>query len=139
LASAIKFGDIVTVAYTKPATNPLQTATGGLATSISAQSIINNLINPLKDASTVTITMTIFPNHVHKIINVLLAYSSTPSTSLSPEIIRILDISGKLFIEKLLVTGVTNIKIPLNLESGIYTVIMLANGVQMASQKMIVY
>jgi uncharacterized repeat protein (TIGR02059 family) len=139
LASAIKFGDIVTVSYTKPATNPLQTATGGLATSISAQSIINNLINPLKDASTVTITMTIFPNHVHKIINVLLAYSSTPSTSLSPEIIRILDISGKLFIEKLLVTGVTNIKIPLNLESGIYTVIMLANGVQMASQKMIVY
>jgi hypothetical protein len=139
LASAIKFGDIVTVAYTKPATNPLQTAIGGLATSISAQSIINNLINPLKDTSTVTITMTIFPNHVHKIINVLLAYSSTPSTSLSPEIIRILDISGKLFIEKLLVTGVTNIKIPLNLESGIYTVIMLANGLQMASQKMIVY
>jgi len=46
---------------------------------------------------------------------------------------RIFDISGKLFIEKLFVTGVTNIKIPINLKTGIYTVIMLSGGLQMAS------
>jgi uncharacterized repeat protein (TIGR02059 family) len=139
LASAIKFGDIVTVSYTKPTTNPLQSATSGVATNISAQSAINNLINPVKDMTPVTITMTLSPNHVHKILNILLAYSSAPTTALSPEIIRISDRSGNLFIETLLVTGVTNIKIPLNLSSGIYTVKILANGLEMASKKMIVY
>jgi uncharacterized repeat protein (TIGR02059 family) len=139
LSSAIKFGDIVTVSYTKPTTNPLQSATSGVATSFSAQSAINNLINPVKDLTPVTITMTLSPNHVHKILNILLVYSAAPTTALSPEIIRISGRSGNLFIEKLLVTGVTNIKIPLNLSSGIYTVKILANGLEMASKKMIVY
>ena len=51
---------------------------------------------------------------------------------------RIFDISGKLFTEKLFVTGVTNIKIPINLRTGIYTVIMLSGGLQMASQKIMI-
>ena len=71
LSSAIKFGDIVTVSYTKPTTNPLQTAAGGIAASISAQSTINNLVNTTKDTPPITITMTVSPNHVHKIINAL--------------------------------------------------------------------
>jgi hypothetical protein len=45
LASAIKFGNIVTVSYTKPATNPLQSATGGIASSIINQQVVNNCIN----------------------------------------------------------------------------------------------
>jgi uncharacterized repeat protein (TIGR02059 family) len=139
MASALKFGDIVTVSYTKPATNPLQTSTGGVAANISAQTIINNLTNPTKDGTGLTITMTISPNHIHNILNVLLSYSSAPTTAISPEVIKISDSSGILFIEKLLVTGVTNVRIPLNLKSGIYTVLMLANDLEMASQKMIVY
>jgi uncharacterized protein (TIGR02145 family)/uncharacterized repeat protein (TIGR02059 family) len=43
IASPIVFGDVVTVAYTKPATNPLQTAAGGQAATISAQSVTNNV------------------------------------------------------------------------------------------------
>jgi uncharacterized protein (TIGR02145 family)/uncharacterized repeat protein (TIGR02059 family) len=43
LASAVVYGDVVTVAYTKPATNPLQTASGGQAASITAQSVTNNV------------------------------------------------------------------------------------------------
>jgi uncharacterized repeat protein (TIGR02059 family) len=43
LASPVAFGDIVTVAYTKPTTNPLQTATGGQAASISAQTVTNRV------------------------------------------------------------------------------------------------
>jgi len=140
LASAIKPGDIVTVVYTKPATNALQTAAGGVATSISsAQSVVNNVINSNKDGTPVTVTMTLTPNHVHKIINASLSYSTTPTTANSPEIIRISDLSGNLFIEKELVTGVTNVKIPVNLTSGIYTVVLMSGGVQMASQRMIVY
>jgi uncharacterized repeat protein (TIGR02059 family) len=139
LASAIKFGDIVTVSYTKPATNPLQSVSGGQAVNILGRTVTNNLINPVKDVTPITITMTISPNHVHKIINVLLVYSSTPTAVLAPEILRIADISGKLFIEKALVTGATTLRIPINLRSGIYMVTMLAGGLEMASQKMIVY
>jgi uncharacterized repeat protein (TIGR02059 family) len=140
LASAIKYGDIVTVVYTKPATNPLQTTAGGLAVSISpAQSVVNNVINSTKEGTPATITMTVTPNHVHKIINALLTYSATPTTANSPEIISISDLSGNLFIEKQLVTGVTSVKIPINLSSGIYIVVMTSGGQQMATQRMIVY
>ena len=44
LASPVVYGNIVTVAYTKPATNPLQTSSGGQAASITAQSVTNNCI-----------------------------------------------------------------------------------------------
>jgi hypothetical protein len=142
LSSAIKFGEIVKISYVKPATNPLQTATGGQALSISALQVINNLINPTKDAAPVKITMTISPNHIHRTINILLQYSSSFSIqdpAMSPQIIRIFDISGKLFIEKSVVTGVKNIRIPINLRSGVYTVVILSSGVEMASQKIMVY
>ncbi|TFH34910.1 MAG: T9SS type A sorting domain-containing protein, partial [Bacteroidia bacterium] len=43
LASPVVFGDVVTVAYTKPSTNPLQTSAGGLAASITAQNVTNNV------------------------------------------------------------------------------------------------
>jgi uncharacterized repeat protein (TIGR02059 family) len=44
LASAIVYGDVVTVSYTKPASNQLQTASGGQASSISAMPVTNNII-----------------------------------------------------------------------------------------------
>ena len=43
LASPVVYGDVVTVAYTKPSKNPLQTATGGQAVTISAQPVTNNV------------------------------------------------------------------------------------------------
>ena len=46
LSSPVVAGNLVTVAYTKPASNPLQTAAGGQAASISAQSVINNCNQP---------------------------------------------------------------------------------------------
>ncbi len=139
LATPVKYGDLVTVAYTKPAVNPLQSSTGVAAASISAQLVTNNLVSSTKDAVPLTLTMTISPNHVHNILNILLTYSTTPTTAYSPEILQITDISGNLLIEKLLVTGVTNILIPLNLASGIYNILMSAGGSQVASQRMIVY
>ncbi|MFZ0282355.1 MAG: SwmB domain-containing protein, partial [Bacteroidales bacterium] len=46
LASPVVNKDVVTVAYTKPATNPLQTAAGGQAATLSAQSVLNK-VNPV--------------------------------------------------------------------------------------------
>jgi uncharacterized repeat protein (TIGR02059 family) len=45
LSSAIKYGDIVKVSYTKPSNNLLQNVSGGHAESISAQPVVNNCIN----------------------------------------------------------------------------------------------
>jgi uncharacterized repeat protein (TIGR02059 family) len=143
LASGIKYGDIITFGYTKPAANALQTAAGGQAATISGQSVINNLANPAKDALPITITMTISPNHhINRILNILLVYTgslATQAASITPEIIRISDLTGKLFNETFLTTGVTSVKIPVNLRSGIYNVILSTAGVQMAAQRMIVY
>lgn len=43
LSSAVKKGEAVTVAYTKPATNPLQTPDGGQAASLTTQTVTNNV------------------------------------------------------------------------------------------------
>ena len=43
LSSAVKKGEAVTVAYTKPATNLLQTPEGGQAASLTAQAVTNNV------------------------------------------------------------------------------------------------
>jgi uncharacterized repeat protein (TIGR02059 family) len=43
-------GDIVTVSYTKPSTNPIQTAQGVAAVNITSQPVINNCINTVPTA-----------------------------------------------------------------------------------------
>ena len=46
LASPVAYGNTITVAYTAPASNPLQTSAGGKAASISAQSVTNSVSAP---------------------------------------------------------------------------------------------
>jgi uncharacterized repeat protein (TIGR02059 family) len=43
LASPVVYSDIITVDYTKPSTNPLQTTSGGQAASFIAQTVANNV------------------------------------------------------------------------------------------------
>jgi uncharacterized repeat protein (TIGR02059 family) len=138
LASAIKFGDVVTVTYTKPATNPLQSTTGGLAAAVSAKSVSNNLANTSKDAAPLIVTVSVSP-HAHTILNVLLAYSITPTSANSPNIIQITDLTGKLLIEKLIVVGTTKILIPINLTKGIYNIITSGGTAQSVSKKFNVF
>ena len=58
LASPVVYGNVVSLAYTRPALNPLQTAAGGQAASISAQSVTNNVgaVNPVYVSSLITTT-----------------------------------------------------------------------------------
>jgi hypothetical protein len=75
-------------------------------------------------------------------MNIIFAYASTFSSkdpAASPQIIRILDLSGKLLMEKLLVTGTKSIRLPVNLSSGIYDVIVLSGGLDISSQKLVIY
>jgi uncharacterized repeat protein (TIGR02059 family) len=55
LSSPVAYGDVVTVAYTKPAVNPLQTSTGGFAATLSPTSVTNNVspTNPVYISSVV--------------------------------------------------------------------------------------
>jgi uncharacterized repeat protein (TIGR02059 family) len=141
LASPIKYGDIVTVSYTAPSTNPLQTTAGGIAVSFTALTVSNNLVAPpdVPPVIPVTITMNISPNHVHRVINISLSYTGTVTDALAPELVRITYISGQLMLEQLVATGATSIKLPVNIYSGIYTVHIFANGVEMASKRIQVY
>jgi uncharacterized repeat protein (TIGR02059 family) len=45
LASPIVYGDVITVTYTKPTSNPMQATSTGTAVSISNQPVVNNCIN----------------------------------------------------------------------------------------------
>ncbi len=157
LATAIKYGDVVLVSYAKPVTNPLQSTAGGLAAAFSTRATTNNLVapppvtpppvlppvtppvTPPPVTVPVTVTMNITPNHIHKVINISLSYTGTVFDGLTPELVRITDTTGNLVSEQLIDTGATSIKFPINLDSGIYKVLLLGNGVEMASQKVRVY
>jgi uncharacterized repeat protein (TIGR02059 family) len=55
LASAVNYGDIITMSYNPPATNPLQSTAGGLAAALLNRSVTNNCVPviPVCSASTV--------------------------------------------------------------------------------------
>ncbi|NLE25433.1 MAG: T9SS type A sorting domain-containing protein [Clostridiaceae bacterium] len=56
LASPVVYGDAITVAYTKPSINPLQTSAGGQAASFTARSVINNCTPPENKKHAVSIS-----------------------------------------------------------------------------------
>ncbi len=142
LASAIKSGDVINLSYTKPASNPLQTSTGGTAVSISAKAVTNHVTAPVASGTSPEITLTIKPNPVHRMVNISFSYASNFSKNdpeSSPQVLKIVDVSGRLFVEKVVKTGISGIKFPVNLRSGIYSVVVASGGQDISSQKMIVY
>jgi len=47
LAAPVAFGDAVTVAYSRPSSNPLQSADGGQVQTMAAQQVTNNVVPPV--------------------------------------------------------------------------------------------
>ncbi|MFZ2338509.1 MAG: Ig-like domain-containing protein [Bacteroidales bacterium] len=56
LASPVVYGDAITVAYTRPSVNPLQTAAGGQAESLASQPVVNNRSAPANQPPSVSIS-----------------------------------------------------------------------------------
>jgi uncharacterized repeat protein (TIGR02059 family) len=56
LSTPVVYGNTVTVSYTKPSANPLQTAAGGQAATLSAQNVTNNTNAPRNTSPAVVIT-----------------------------------------------------------------------------------
>jgi uncharacterized repeat protein (TIGR02059 family) len=101
LLSQVLYGDVITVAYTKPAINPLQTASGGMAVSLTDQTVINN-VNPtvpvylssvIENAAPDLLIMTYNP----ALANVLPAPSSFAVTvnSVSRNVTKVAIVNGK--------------------------------------------
>ena len=137
LTNAIRYGDIVTTAYTKPVSNPLQTYSGVQATSITTQAVTNNIDNSIptqvseneKDPE-----ICIYPNPVHESLNI-----SFQKPALSSYLMRIISLSGMIFYEEKVEIGSQNVTIPLNLRPGIYFVKLFSEGMNLPPRKLIVF
>jgi hypothetical protein len=110
----------------------LKKATGELAVSFSTpQPVTNNCLNPggnsLKKGN-----ISIYPNPARDFITI-----SMLETTLEPQILRIFDFSGKLYIENLLNPG-TNNNVLIDLKSGIYIVQVVSGSIIKFVQKLIV-
>jgi uncharacterized repeat protein (TIGR02059 family) len=80
LVTPVIYGDVVTVAYTKPATNSLQTPSGGQVATFSAQSVTNRIINPVSLVYTNSAVGNDSPAKLEIYFNLSLA-NSLPSVS----------------------------------------------------------
>jgi hypothetical protein len=126
LASPVVYGDIITVSYIKPATNPLKKSTGEAAGSFSSpQRVTNNIIKKSN--------MYVFPNPAREYINI-----SIKEPSKDKQIIRIFDFSGKLCLETILDPLANTIHIPINLKSGVYIVQVILGSITSFTQKIII-
>jgi uncharacterized repeat protein (TIGR02059 family) len=132
LAIPVVYGDNVTVSYIKPTSNELKKASGEAAVSFSSpQPVTNNCLN-LGGNSLKKGNISIYPNPARDFITI-----SMLETTLEPQILRIFDFSGKLYIENLLNPG-TNNNVLIDLKSGIYIVQVVSGSIIKFVQKLIV-
>jgi uncharacterized repeat protein (TIGR02059 family) len=110
LGTPVSNDDRVTLAYIKPSENPLQSASGEQAKTLSPHAVINNI---LSENGTDT-RINIYPNPAKDFFNI-----SNIGSDRLPQIIRIFDMSGKLRLENYLNTEFLH-RIPINLTPGIY-------------------
>ncbi|MCJ7450026.1 MAG: hypothetical protein MUO72_20320 [Bacteroidales bacterium] len=92
LSKPVVYGDIVTVAYTKPSTNPLQTAEGGRVSSMSIQNVTNNVNSP---ASVLTKVFLVKNGTVQQNVSKLLELIGGISKYINPTDIVVLKCNGQ--------------------------------------------
>ena len=127
-------GDTVALTYTKPATNPLQAATGALVENITAKPVMNNVqgVATTTPDSTMKKDIIIFPNPAKDYVQISNLEPSTDS-----QILRVFDFSGKLC-KEIKLDAVGNQKIPIDLKPGMYIVQVVYGKIVKHTQKLIV-
>ncbi len=136
LSAGLTKTDTVSVTYTKPATNPLQTTTGGKAESITDRPVVNNILGMVTDAKDPLINdgkISIFPNPAKDYIKI----ANFDPGDQTP-ILRIFDFSGKLCQEIKLNDMTRMMKISINLKSGMYITQLMIGTIVNHVQKLIV-
>jgi uncharacterized repeat protein (TIGR02059 family) len=99
LASSVAGGDVVTVAYTKPSSNPLQTASGGQAATLGTVSVTNNVVSNAPAFQSASIENTA-PNILVMNYNMTMA-NVVPATSAFTVIVN----SGKVTVSSIAITS----------------------------------
>jgi parallel beta-helix repeat protein len=135
LSSAVVYGDIVSVGYTKPVTNPLQCVGATQAVTISDKPVVNGV----EQKGTVTEEpqiptnkkYSIYPNPVREYITI-----SNPEPT-EGQVVKIYDLNGKLCLEQQLATG-TIIRLAVNLNKGIYIIKIMSGSILSHTQKLVV-
>lgn len=75
----------------------------------------------------------IYPNPAMDFFNI-----SIEESELNPDLVRLIDFSGKIVIEDSLDQGITNVQIPTNLKTGIYILELKAGIITLYAQKLVV-
>ena len=134
LASAVLFGDIVTVSYTKPTTSWIQALTVA-AVSITSQSVTNKCLATTTPPTTppTTESIRIFPNPAHNFFNIMIE-----GETLNPQIIKIFDLAGKLVFTGLIEQNVKKVQIPINLSTGVYIISLYSGTLNLLTQKLLI-
>ncbi len=135
LANPVVYGDIVTVEYIKPATNPLQCTASTQAATLSARTVLNGVepkgsVTP-ETPNTSGNKISIYPNPIREYFNI------TNPDGIAGQTIKIFDLSGKLCLEHSLGSGST-FRIPVNLEKGIYIINVMSGSVIHYARKLVV-
>jgi uncharacterized repeat protein (TIGR02059 family) len=123
LASPVMHGDKVTLAYIKPSINLLQTAEGQPVAQI-LPGIVDNKV---------TTSAVIYPSPAKTSISISFKSASRGSLTL-----KILDLGGRLCLEKDLGTSPQNLKISFDLKPSVYVVYIMSGSNVLHVQKLIV-
>lgn len=126
LASPVAYGDLVSIAYSKPATNPLQTSSGGHAVSFSAQTVTNRVLS-------INVPLLIYPNPARESVTLRL-----DGNKINADFIQITDLSGKVILKKEIDPDLKEFTIPLHLKNGIFLVHFISHELTKYTQKLIV-
>lgn len=134
LPVTLKSTDTITISYTKPATNPLQSTEGGVVASFTDKSVTNK-ITAVKGEEPVINDgkISIFPNPAAEFVTIS---NFNPVTDNA--ILKIYDFAGKLCQEIKLGDKPKNLKIPIDLKSGFYIAQLLVGSTVQYTQKLIV-
>ena len=136
LSSPVFFSDIVTVTYTTPASYPLQSTSGGLASNLTPQTVLNkclNLLTPHSDDNEGS-KITIYPNPAHDYFNI-----SIDDQTFTPKTLKLIDLSGKIVFTDKLEQDFKKVQIPENINSGLYIITLELGNLILYSQKLIIY
>jgi uncharacterized repeat protein (TIGR02059 family) len=126
-------GDIVTVSYIAPSSNPLQSVAGTIAEPVNLMQVKNNVSGVKTPGLSEEELISIYPNPARDHLNISI---SNPQPSIK-RIMRIFDFSGKLCLEKTLETDLSH-KLLIDLRPGFYIVQLEAGSIIRIVQKLIV-
>jgi parallel beta helix pectate lyase-like protein len=135
LEKAVECGDLVTVSYNTPIMNPIQSASGGLADTITIQPVDNNIedFTTYVEDEVMIPEISLFPNPAHDYLNI-----SFDNMEYKPLLMRIIGMTGVIVFEDIIYAGMSDLKYPVNFDSGIYFVQFLSEGLNLGTVKLIV-